>query len=83
MARKKKAEPDPKGDEAATTETKDKSAAATVRIICNVASGRRRGPPGEARRWPGGETVLPADEISDEMRAALDADPMFQVIDDD
>ena len=52
-----------------------KAAAKTVRVICMARDGRRRG----GRHWPEGETLVPADEMTPDLRAALAADPMFQV----
>lgn len=48
----------------------------TVTVVCHVAAGRRRGD----RRWVGGETTIPAADLTDDLRAALEADPMFQIV---
>jgi len=44
-------------------------------INCAVAGGRRRG----GRRWPGGVTRVAKEDMTDEILAALDADPMFAI----
>lgn len=60
---------------AATAPAAPKAAAKSVRVICMARDGRRRG----GRHWPEGETLVPADEMTADMRKALAADPMFQV----
>ena len=45
-------------------------------VTCAVAGGRRRA----GRRWPGGATEVPMDEMTDELAAELQSDPMFQVM---
>lgn len=44
-------------------------------VICHAEAGRRRG----GRRFAHGETTLTAGEASEELLAALQADPMFTV----
>lgn len=44
--------------------------------ILGPKNGRRRG----NRRWPEGETTLPADEMTDELLEALLGDPGFVVV---
>lgn len=45
----------------------------TVTVTCLVKAGRRRA----GRRWEGGATTLPADDLSEDQIDALRADPMF------
>ena len=60
----------------ATDQAAPKAAPAkSVRVICMARGGRRRG----GRGWPEGETMVPADEMTAELRKALASDPMFLV----
>ncbi len=49
--------------------------ALTITVMCHREDGRRR----VGRRWPKGETTVPADELSDFQIAQLEADPQFTV----
>lgn len=46
-----------------------------VKVHCVIPGGRRRG----GRRWDGGDTLVPLEEWSDALEAALTADPMFTI----
>jgi hypothetical protein len=76
---------DPKSTAKTSDEAKEKPGAKApakkepakpVLVICAVSTGRRRA----GRRWDAGETQVAPEEFTDEMRAALAADPLFQVI---
>ncbi|MDO5648859.1 hypothetical protein [Paracoccus sp. (in: a-proteobacteria)] len=44
-----------------------------LRVTCLIAAGRRRA----GRRWSGGDTDVPADALTAEEWAEVEADPMF------
>ncbi len=46
------------------------------KVVCSLPNGRRRG----GRRWAGGETIVPADDMTEDMLADLQSDATFVVV---